>query len=90
MGDSQHTQNIHVNKVIGENEKCVFYFTAKAKWTFQPTRYIPFFFFLRFYLFLERGRVGEREREKHQCVFASRVSPTGDRACNPGMCPDWE
>ena len=23
MGDSQHTQNIQVNKVIGENEKCV-------------------------------------------------------------------
>ena len=34
--------------------------------------------------------MGEREREKHQCVFASRVPPTGDWACNPGMRPDWE
>ena len=24
------------------------------------------------------------------CVVASRVPPTGDLACNPGMCPDWE
>ena len=38
------------------------------------------------YLFLERGRQGE----KHQCVVASRAPPTGDLACNPGMCPDWE
>ena len=43
------------------------------------------------YLFLERGgREGEREGEKHQCVVASHVPPTGDLACNPGMCPDWE
>ena len=40
------------------------------------------------YLFLERGE--GREREKHQCVVASPVPPTGDLACNPGMCPDWE
>ena len=34
------------------------------------------------YLFLERRREGEREREgeKHQCVVASCVSPTGDLA----------
>ena len=38
------------------------------------------------YLFLERGREGE----KHQCVVATRVPPTGDLACNPGMCPDQE
>ena len=29
--DSQHTQNIQINKVIGENEKWVFYFTEKTK-----------------------------------------------------------
>ena len=35
--------------------------------------------------------MGEREGEKHQCVVASHVPPTGDLAChNPGMCPDWE
>ena len=50
-------------------------------------------FFKRFYLFIyfrERGREGEREGEKHQCVVASCMPPTGDLARNPGMCPDWE
>ena len=49
-------------------------------------------FFLKdfIYLSLEREREGKREREKHQCVVASWASPTGDLACNPGMCPDWE
>ena len=28
--------------------------------------------------------------EKHQCVVASCTPPTGDLACNPGMCPHWE
>ena len=28
-GHSQHTQNIQINKVIGENEKYVFYFMGK-------------------------------------------------------------
>ena len=23
-------------------------------------------------------------------MVASQVPPTGDLACNPGMCPDWE
>ena len=36
------------------------------------------------------GREGEKEGEKHQCVVASHVPPTGDLARNPGMCPDWE
>ena len=49
-----------------------------------------FNFFLRFYLFLGRGREGEREGEKCQCVVASHTPPTGDLAHNPGMCPDWE
>ena len=30
---------------------------------------------------------GGRKGEKHQCVVASFVPPTGDLACNPGMCP---
>ena len=33
-GDSQHTQNIQINKVAGENEKCVFCFMGKTKQTF--------------------------------------------------------
>ena len=45
-----------------------------------------------FYLFIfrERGRDGEREGEKHQCVIASCVPTTGHLSHNPGMCPDWE
>ena len=39
------------------------------------------------YLFLERGREGEREGEKHQCVVASHMPQTGDPACKPSMCP---
>ena len=42
------------------------------------------------FIFRERGREGEREGEKHQCVVASRTPPTGDLARNPGMCPDRE
>ena len=34
--------------------------------------------------------MGEREGEKHQCVAVSYVSPTGDQARNPGMCPNQE
>ena len=29
MGESRHTQNIQINKVISENEKCVFHFMGK-------------------------------------------------------------
>ena len=49
-------------------------------------------FLKRFYLFIfrQRGREGEREGEKHQCVVASHTPTTGDPARNPGMCPDWE
>ena len=37
--DSQPTHNIQPNKVIGENEKCVFYFTGNNyKQTFSPTQ----------------------------------------------------
>ena len=42
------------------------------------------------YLFSERGREEKREGEKHLCVVASHVPPTGDLAHNPSMCPDWE
>ena len=45
---------------------------------------------LKNYLFLERMEGREKEGEKHQCVVASHTPPTGNLACNPGMCPDWE
>ena len=41
-------------------------------------------------LFLEKEERREKEGEEHQCVVVSCVPPTGDLACNPGMCPDWE
>ena len=45
---------------------------------------------LYFFIFRERGREGEREAGKHQCVVASHTPPTGDLAHNPSICPDWE
>ena len=59
-----------------------------GKITFLPYHHI----FKRFYLFIfrEKGREGEREEGKHQCVVASHAPPTGDLAHNPGMGPDWE
>ena len=46
-------------------------------------------FLKRFYLFTsrERGRAEEREGEKHQCVVASHMPPTGDLAHYPVLCP---
>ena len=74
------------------------YLIGKLKHKTNCPKAIPFVFLKRFYLFLEkgegrereRGREGERVGEKHQCVVASPVSPTGDLAHNPDMCPDWE
>ena len=39
--DSWHTQNIQINKVIGENERCIFYFLEKNTHIFCPTQYLP-------------------------------------------------
>ena len=39
-GNSQHTQNIQINNIIAENEKCVSYFTEKMKQTLWPTQYL--------------------------------------------------
>ena len=56
----------------------------------SPTSSVRAFSFLHHLFSRQRGREGEREGEKHQCVVASHVPPTGDLAHNPGMCPDWE
>ena len=48
------------------------------------------FFFKILFICFQRVREGEREGEKYQCAVASHTPPTGDLACNPGMCPDWE
>ena len=42
------------------------------------------------YLFLERGEGRERERERNMDLLFLVHAPTGDRTCNPGLCPDWE
>ena len=43
------------------------------------------------YLFLEKGEGKEKERERNISVWLPLgMPPTGDLACNPGMCPDWE
>ena len=47
-------------------------------------------FLLRFYIFIFRESGREKEGEKHQCVVASHLPPTGDLAHNPGTCSDWE
>ena len=49
-------------------------------------------YFFRFFKknFIERGKEGDREGLKHQCVVASHMAPTGDLAHHPVMCPDWE
>ena len=39
------------------------------------------------YLILERGREGENEEEKHQCVVVSHAPLTGDLAHSSGMFP---
>ena len=46
-------------------------------------------FFKRFYFFTERQK--GREKEKETSLRGRLLqAPTGDPACNPGMCPDWE
>ena len=47
------------------------------------------FDFLRFSLFIfrERGREGEKEGEKYQCVVASHMASTGDLALKPRHMP---
>ena len=61
-------------------------------WAFAIPRDSLISFFSKdfMYLFLERGREGEREGEKPRCGVASPIPSTGDLAHNPGMCPDWD
>ena len=43
------------------------------------------------YSFIDSGEGREKERERNINVWLPLVHPaTGDLACNPGMCPDWE
>ena len=55
-----------------------------------PLIYLFFIFFLRFYLFLERGREGGREGEKNQCVVSSLTLPLGIWPATQACALDWE
>ena len=74
---------------ILKRQRCVKVFTSnwreKKRWQNSLDRgqfrgKVARVFFLRFYLFIftQRRREGEREGEKHQCVVASCMPPTGD------------
>ena len=53
--------------------------------------YKMLFFFKDFiYLHLERGRDGEREGEKHQCVVASHAPLLGTSPTTQVCVLDWE
>ena len=47
-------------------------------------------FFLNIFFFFKREGKGGREGEKHHCVVTSHTPSTGDLACNPSTCSDWE
>ena len=49
------------------------------------TPLIGIFLFKILFIFQQRGREGEIEGEKYQCVVASQEPPSQDLACNPGM-----
>ena len=52
-GDSRHTQNIQINKVIGENEKCAFFHRKNLNGLFgQPNK--PAKYLIRYHFVLVR------------------------------------
>ena len=58
---------------------------------FSLTAFKPLSFLKRFYfIYLQTEGKGGRKRGRETSVWLPRVPPTGDMACNPGMCPDWE
>ena len=56
--------------------------------TYKKSLLFPFLKRLYLFIFRQKGKKREREGEKHQCVVASHVPPTGDLACNPGIWSD--
>ena len=66
---------------------------CKALWFFSYIFNSSLFLCRKYfiYLFLERGEGREKERERNINVWLPLVHPpTGDLACNPGLCPAWE
>ena len=58
-----------------------------VKWKEIRAGDLGFIYLNILFIFRERGR---GEGEKYHCMVAPHVPPTGDLACNPGICPDWE
>ena len=56
-----------------------------SKIYFKILKYIYFKYFI--YLYLERGKGGRRRGRETSVCGSFHVPPTGDLACNPGMCP---
>ena len=46
--------------------------------------------FKRLYLFIYFQREGKGEKEWERNTDVGLPLPTGDLACKPGICPDWE
>ena len=59
----------------------------------SPLSNIFLFYLFIFKILFREGEGREKKGEKHQCVVVSCMPPTGDLACNTGMCPglalDW-
>ena len=73
-----HTCSYIITVLVNMQLSFIFQFTYHR--IFINTIFVTtIFYFLKhfIYLFLERGRKGEREGVKHQCVVASSTPPTG-------------
>ena len=78
---SNSISKICIKKLTGQVHKdawCAVWFSA------------AFIFFLRFYLFLDRGEGREKEKERNIDQLPLTHTPNRGLAYNPGMCPDWE
>ena len=72
---------MHLKKHVKIGELLCSHFNIEngRKYTFLAYYALLFLFFKITYLFIfrEKGREGEREGEKHQCVVASQAPSTG-------------
>ena len=57
-------------------------------WSHCCCCYYYYYFKDFIYLFFGRREGREKERERHISVITSCMAPTGNLACNPGMCSD--
>ena len=73
---------------------CLFFLFVAFRVTLHSFLFIYLFIY---FLFILREREKEEEREGNlyvqeicQSVASCTPPPSGDLACNPGTCPDWE